>query len=161
MILSFIAALILSFCFVCHVFFPNSLCVWTFWLWNMHARPLLLYLSRWIGWATCCRRSMGLRTKITRKPRFAFYTKHNAVMFHCPVLICFILFVFSSSHQMMKTVTTATSVLCVCLTCETRSSCPADTCVSATPARTHCVTRPTTVRSAGCVRAVIFIKFAP
>lgn len=68
---------------------------------------------------------------------------------------------FLSSHQMMKTVTTATSVLCVCLTCGTRSSCPADICVSATPAQTHCVTRPTTVRSAGCVRAVIFMKFAP
>lgn len=52
----------------------------------------------------------------------------------------------------MRTATTAASVLCVCRTCETHSSCPADTCVSATPAQTRCVTRPTTVPSAGCVR---------
>lgn len=64
-----------------------------------------------------------------------------------------------SSHQMMRTATTVTSVLSVCLTCEIHSSCPADICVSATPAQTLCVTRPTTVQSAGCVRTAILIKF--
>lgn len=59
---------------------------------------------------------------------------------------------------MMRTVTTATSASSVCLTCETRLSCPADTFVSATPVRTLCGTRPTTAPSAGCVRSVTFLK---
>lgn len=59
---------------------------------------------------------------------------------------------------MMRTVTTATSASSVCLTCETRLSCPADTFVSATPVQTLCGTRPTTAPSAGCVRSVTFFK---
>lgn len=58
----------------------------------------------------------------------------------------------------MRTATTAASVLCVCPTCEIRSSCPADICASATPAQTLCVTRPTIVQSAGCVRTVFQIS---
>lgn len=60
------------------------------------------------------------------------------------------------SRQTTRTATTAASVWCVCRTCETRSSCPADICVSATPAQTRCVTRPTTVPSAGCVSGRLF-----
>lgn len=65
---------------------------------------------------------------------------------------CWCIFLFFFSHLMMRTVTTATSVLYVCRTCETHSSFPADTCVCATPVQILCVTRPTTVPSAGCVR---------
>lgn len=85
---------------------------------------------------------------------------HDAKVYHSPsgsrfVCICFSL----PSPRMTRTVTTATSVLSVCPTCETRSSCPADICVSATRAPTPCVTRPTTVPSAGCVRATFFPFF--
>lgn len=59
----------------------------------------------------------------------------------------------------MRTATIAASVSCVYQTYETHSSCPADICVSATPAQTHCVTRPTTVPSAGCVRAAATLLF--
>lgn len=57
------------------------------------------------------------------------------------------------SPRMTRTATTATSVLCVCLTCATPSSSPAGICASATRVLTRCATRPTTVPSAGCVRA--------
>lgn len=50
-----------------------------------------------------------------------------------------------------RSATTAPSVWCACRTCATRSFCPADTCVSATPAQTRCATRPTAAPSAGCV----------
>lgn len=74
--------------------------------------------------------------------------------------VCMLSCFFSPrSRQMMRTATTAVSVLCVCQTSETHSSCPADICVSATPARTHCVTKPTTVPSAGCVRAAAILLF--
>lgn len=62
-------------------------------------------------------------------------------------------FLVLCSRRRMRTVTTAMSVLFVCQTSETPSSCPADTCVSATPVLTPCVTRPTTVLSADCVRS--------
>lgn len=132
---------------------------------NMNVKPLLLYLSRWTVWATSYRRSMGLRTKTTKKPRFQckYHLLHESRC--CKGWLKLYLFEFwldlfsLSSHQMMRTVTTATSVLSVCLTCEIHSSCPADICVSATPAQTLCVTRPTTVQSAGCVRTAILINF--
>lgn len=62
-------------------------------------------------------------------------------------------FFFPFSPLMTRTVTTATSVSSACLTCETRSFCPADICVCATPVQTLCGTRPTTAPSAGCVRS--------
>ncbi len=51
----------------------------------------------------------------------------------------------------MRLVTTALNVWCVCQTCGTHLSCPADTCACATPAQTHCVTRPTVAPSVDCV----------
>lgn len=63
-----------------------------------------------------------------------------------------IFFLFSPCRFLkMRSVTTVRSVLCVCLMCETLSSCHADIYVSATPAQTRCATRPTAVPSAGCV----------
>lgn len=91
------------------------------------------------------------------------FMEHSAVRAH-QCFICVIIYLmcfFLSSHQMTRTVTTATNVSSACLTCETHSSCPADICVSATPVQTHCVTKPTTVPSAGCVRrATIFYNEA-
>lgn len=91
------------------------------------------------------------KVSVKRLPYHSALKVHSCFICFTFNLTCF-LFPFVSSHQMTRTVTTAMSVLFVCLTCETRSSCPADICVSATPAQTLCVTRPTTVQSAGCVR---------
>lgn len=47
----------------------------------------------------------------------------------------------------MRLATTVLNVWCVCQTCGTHLSCPADTCACATPVQTHCVTRPTVAPS--------------
>jgi len=60
-------------------------------------------------------------------------------------------FAFHFSLQMMRTVTTATSVWFACRTSGTLSFCPADTSVCVIPVLTPCATRPTTAPSAGCV----------
>lgn len=127
--------------------------------WNMNVEFLWLYLSRWTVWATSYRRSTGSRTRTTKKLRYRSIYSHVRESQCCNGSVKvyvwdFWLYLFSLySPQMMRTVTTATSVLCVCLTWEIHSSCPADICVSATPAQTRCVTRPTTVPYAGCVRS--------
>lgn len=62
-----------------------------------------------------------------------------------------VFFFLLSRSPTMRSATTAPSVWCVCRMCETRSSCRADTCVSATPAQTLCATRPTAAPSADSV----------
>lgn len=93
----------------------------------------------------------GIENKNNQETKVSLAAVNIMLRFICVAydLICFLFSFFS--HQMMRTVTTATSVLSVCQTCEIHSSCLADICVSATPAPTPCVTRPTTVQSAGCV----------
>lgn len=66
-----------------------------------------------------------------------------------------VLMIFVSRLPTTKSATTARSALCVCLMCETRSSCHADTCVSAMPVQTPCATRPTAALSADCVSSDI------
>lgn len=66
-----------------------------------------------------------------------------------------VLMIFVSRLLTTKSATTARSALCVCLMYETRSSCHADTCVSAMPVQTPCATRPTAALSADCVSSDI------
>lgn len=84
-----------------------------------------------------------------------------AVEFHFYLLtLVWFLFIFLfvfSSRQTMRTVTTAMNVSSASQTCGTHWSCRAGICVSAIPAQTPSVIRPTTVLSAGYVRSVVFI----
>ena len=61
---------------------------------------LLPSLFRWTVWATSYRRSMGLRTKTTKKPRYnyLYHLHHNAVKVR-EYLICDFLSNFISSFQ--------------------------------------------------------------